>query len=104
MLEDSNQSAADVRRVSFLERGAHPMKHNDVKYRLTIPIEDAFAFAMGEFDLADNPTCDAMRQLVGVLVVDALQYGEHWRVAAEARAFLARRWPECPGFRGSDPE
>jgi hypothetical protein len=40
-----------------------------------------------------------MRQLVGVLVIDTLQYGEHWRVAADARAFLAERWPDCPAFR-----
>jgi hypothetical protein len=87
-----------------MERGTHHMKHNDVQYRLTIPMEDAFAFAMGEFELGNNPTCDAMRQLVGVLVLDALQYGEHWRVAAQARALLACRWPDCAGFLGSGSE
>ena len=75
------------------------MQDYDEQYRLTIPMEDAFAFAMGEFDLGSEPKCDGMRQLVGVLVIDALQYGEHWRVAAEARAFLAHRWPDCHGFR-----
>jgi len=68
------------------------------EFRLTIPIEDAFAFSMGEFPRAGSETSDAMRQLVGVLIVDALQYGEHWRIAAEARASLAERWPDCPAF------
>ena len=69
------------------------------EFRLTIPIEDAFAFSMGEFHLGSTETSDAMRQLVGILIVDALQYGEHWRLAAEARASLAERWPHCPAFR-----
>jgi hypothetical protein len=76
------------------------MNYNDIQYRLTLPVEDAFAFAMGEFELGHNPTCDAMRQLVGVLVIDTLQYGEHWRLAAQARAFLTLRWPDCPAFHG----
>jgi hypothetical protein len=74
------------------------MQDYEEEFRLTIPIEDAFAFSMGEFQLGPGETADAMRQLVGVLVIDVLQYGEHWRVAAEARAFLAERWPDCPGF------
>jgi hypothetical protein len=74
------------------------MQNYEEKFRLTIPIEDAFAFSMGEFQLGPSETSDAMRQLVGVLVIDALEYGEHWRVAAEARAFLAERWPDCAGF------
>ena len=104
MLEDSIQSDLVVCRVSFPKRAAHPMKYNDVQYRLTIPMEDAFAFAMGEFELGHHPACDGMRQLVGVLVVDALQYGEHWRLAAEARALLACRWPDCAGFHGNVSE
>jgi hypothetical protein len=79
------------------------MQDYDEQFRLTIPIEDAFAFSMGEFELGPNETCDAMRQLVGVLVIDTLQYGEHWRIAAEARAFLAERWPDCPAFRANNP-
>ena len=73
-------------------------EEEEQQFRLTIPLEDAFAFSMGEFHLASTETSDAMRQLVGILIVDALQYGEHWRVAAEARASLAERWPDCPGF------
>ena len=77
----------------------HDDREQEVEFRITIPIEDAFAFSMGEFELGANETSDAMRQLVGVLVVDTLQYAEHWRIAAEARASLAERWPDCPGFR-----
>ena len=77
------------------------MQDNDEQqeFRLTVSIEDAFAFSMGEFDIGPTQTSDAICQLVGLLIIDALQYGEHWRLAAEARASLAERWPECPGFR-----
>ena len=77
----------------------HDSEEQGLEFRITIPIEDAFAFSMGEFHLGANDSSDAMRQLVGVVVVDTLQYGEHWRIAAEARASLAERWPDCPGFR-----
>ena len=80
------------------------MLNHDEKFRLTIPIDDAFAFSMGEFDLGEDQPCDGMRQLVGILVIDALQYGEHWRTAAHARAVLAERWPDCPGFHAGNVE
>jgi hypothetical protein len=35
-----------------------------------------------------------MRQVMGLMVIDNLEYSEHWRVAAEVRACLADRWPE----------
>jgi hypothetical protein len=70
-------------------------------FRLTIPIENAFAFAMGEYDLGPAETPDVTRQIVGVMLIDALEYAESWRLAAEARAFLAVRWPHCPGFRNN---
>jgi len=72
------------------------------RFRLSIPIEDAFGFSMGEFDLGADQPRDGMRQLVGIMVIDALQYGEHWRVAAEARAALALRWPDCPAFQAAN--
>ena len=71
--------------------------------RLTIPIEDAFAFAMGEVDRGPGETPDLSRQLVGVLIIDALEYAESWRLAAEARALLASRWPHCRGFHSNYP-
>jgi hypothetical protein len=74
------------------------MHDQDLRYRLTIPIEDAFRFAMAESDFGYRQAPTMMRQLVGVLVIDALQYAEHWRIAAEASALLAHRWPGCPSF------
>ena len=74
------------------------MHDQDIRYRLTIPIEDAFRFAMDESDLGYRKATAMMRHVVGVLVIDALQYAEHWRIAAEARALLAHRWPGCPSF------
>jgi hypothetical protein len=74
------------------------MYDQDTRYRLSIPIEDAFRFAMDESDLGYKHANTMMRQLVGVFVIDALQYAEHWRIAAEARALLAARWPGCPSF------
>jgi hypothetical protein len=81
---------------------ADDMQNLDEKFRLTIPIEDAFGFSMGEYDLGHGQPSDAMRQLVGILVIDALQYGEHWRIATQARLLLAERWPDCPGFRAGN--
>ena len=74
------------------------MHDQDIRYRLTIPLEDAFRFAMDESDLGYRKATTMMRHVVGVLVIDALQYAEHWRIAAEARALLAHRWPGCPSF------
>ena len=69
------------------------MQDQETRFRLTIPIEDAFAFAMGESDLDYTDATDEMRQVVGLLVIDKLEYAEQWRVAAEVRACLAIRWP-----------
>ena len=70
------------------------MQDQETRFRLTIPIEDAFAFAMGESDLDYTDATDEMRQVIGLLVIDKLEYAEQWRVAAEVRACLAIRWPE----------
>jgi len=74
------------------------MRHQEKRFRLTIPIEEAFAFAMGESDLHYTEASDEMRQVVGLLVIDKLEYAEQWRVAAEVRACLGARWPECYRF------
>jgi hypothetical protein len=74
------------------------MRDYETHFRLAIPIAEAFAFAMGESDLAYTDATDEMRQVVGLLVIDKLEYAEQWRVAAEARACLASRWPECFTF------
>lgn len=78
------------------------MRDQDIRFRLTIPIEDALSFAMGDSDLRSKKVTWMMRQVVGILLIDALQYGENWRVAAEARRLLAERWPGCPSFRAGD--
>ena len=68
------------------------------RFRLTLPLEEAFAFAMGLSDLGCESPSDAMRQVVGLLVLDSLEYSEQWRVAAQARAFLTQKWPDCFRF------
>jgi hypothetical protein len=74
------------------------MRDHETHFRLTIPIAEAFAFAMGESDLNYSDASDEMRQVVGLLVIDKLEYAEQWRISAEARACLAARWPECFRF------
>jgi len=64
--------------------------------RLTIPLDDAVAFAMGWSDLGSVQPTDAMRRIIGELAVDALQYLEHWRAAAMLRDSIERLWP-CDG-------
>ena len=80
----------------------HEDNEEEQQFRLTVPIEDAFAFSMGDFNIGPAQTSDVMCQLVGLLIIDALEYGEHWRLAAEARASLAERWPDCAGFRSGN--
>lgn len=80
-----------------------PYDEEELEFRLSVPIENAFAFSMGQCDLGPGETSDVARQLVGILIIDALEYSERWRLAAEARAFLALRWPDCPGFRAGRP-
>jgi hypothetical protein len=70
----------------------------DVRFRLKIPLVDAFAFAMGwsDLDYAEGEKTrpsDAMRRIIGLLVVDALEYSEEWAASARARASLKRKWP-----------
>jgi hypothetical protein len=70
------------------------MPPQDTRYRLAIPVEEAFSFAVGESNLNYTEPTDEMRQVMGLMVIDNLEYSEHWRVAAEVRACLADRWPE----------
>lgn len=75
------------------------MTHEQKRYRLTIPLLDAFSFAMGWTDLGYKSAEDPMRQVMGMLVVDSLEYSEQWRASALARECLADRWPGCFGSR-----
>jgi len=74
------------------------MQDYDKRFRLNISIDEAFRFAMGESNLDYAEVTELMRHVVGVLLLDSLQYAEHWRMAAEVRALLAGRWPGCPSF------
>jgi hypothetical protein len=74
------------------------MQHQETRFRLAIPVEEAFAFAMGASNLNYTEPTDEMRQVLGLLVIDILEYGEQWRVAADVRANLAARWPESRAF------
>lgn len=74
------------------------MTGEEIRFRLTIPIDDAFAFAMGWIDLGYLGANDSMRHVIGLLVIDSLEYSEEWRASARARICLAERWPECGCF------
>lgn len=70
------------------------MKLGQSQFRLGISLEDAFAFAMGWTDLDCPEANDRMRQVLGLIVVDRLQYSEEWRASAQARKCLEEKWPE----------
>ena len=82
-----------AKHVSFLMPNA-PITREGDRYSLAIPIQDAVAFAMGWSDLDYAEPQDALRQIIGTLAVDALQYNEEWRMAAMLRACLAEKWTD----------
>jgi hypothetical protein len=71
---------------------------NEERFRLTIPVTEALAFAMGWSNLGDHEANDATRKLMGVLALDSLEYSEQWRVASLARSCLRQRWPDESAF------
>ena len=70
------------------------MQYAPTRFRLAIPLWDAFAFAMGWSDLDYPAPNDRMRQVIGLLVVDSLEYSEQWRASARARECLEEKWPD----------
>ena len=66
---------------------------DEERFRLRIPIWEAIAFSLAWSDLGFEAPSDAQRQLIGLLAVDSLQYGEEWRIAATLQACLVRKWP-----------
>ena len=70
-----------------------PVEFHDDQLRLVIPLTDAVSFAMGWSDLAYREPADHLRQVVGILAIDALQRGEQWRLAVMLQRCLAHRWP-----------
>lgn len=67
---------------------------NEERYRLTIPLSDAIPFVLGESDLDYIDPTDELRQLIGLLVIDTLEYSEQWRAATLLRGYLTERWPD----------
>ena len=63
------------------------------RYRLTIPLSDAIPFALGVSDLNYSEPSDELRQLVGLLALDLLEYSEQWRVAGILRNCMSAEWP-----------
>jgi hypothetical protein len=54
---------------------------------------EALDFAMGRTDLGYRGPSDDLRRIMGVLVLDTLQYNEYWRLAQLVRLSLAAKWP-----------
>ena len=67
------------------------------RYRLTIPMVDAIQFAIGASDLSYREPADELRQLVGLLALDMLEYSEQWRAAGLFRNCLQEKWPDLLG-------
>lgn len=76
-----------------LERRTAYMPSEPLRFRLRIPLADAFAFAMGWSDLGYEKVDDGMRHIIGLLVLDSLEYSEQWRASARVRACLVKKWP-----------
>ena len=64
------------------------------RYRLTIPLPDAIRFVLGLSDLSYAEPTDELRQLVGLLAIDLLEYSEQWRTAGVLRNRMQARWPD----------
>jgi hypothetical protein len=64
------------------------------RYRLTIPLPDAIRFVLGLSDLSYAEPTDELRQLVGLLAIDLLEYSEQWRLAGLLRNCMEAKWPD----------
>lgn len=70
------------------------IESRDERFRLTIPLEEAIRFAIGASDLDYIDPSDELRQLVGLLALDMLEYSEQWRMAGLLRASMQATWPD----------
>ena len=70
------------------------IESRDDRYRLTIPMSDAIRFAIGMSDLTYPEPADELRQLVGLLAMDMLEYSEEWRAAGLLRECMRHKWPD----------
>ncbi|MGZ5552855.1 MAG: hypothetical protein ACXWHF_04370 [Chthoniobacterales bacterium] len=70
------------------------MNGTEDRFRLTIPVDEALAFALGSSDLDYAQPSDELRRVMGALAVDTLEYCERWREASAARNRLRETWPD----------
>ncbi len=70
------------------------IESSDERVRLTIPLAEAVRFAIGASDLHYREPNDELRQLVGLLALDMLEYSEQWRMAGLLRASMEATWPD----------
>ena len=68
------------------------LNHEGERVRLNMPLDDAVSFAMGWSDLGYTAPDIGLRQIVGLLAIDALEYSEQWRTATMLRVCLEHRW------------
>jgi hypothetical protein len=68
--------------------------YTEDRYRLTIPLPDAIRFVLGISDLSYAKPAEELRQLVGLLAVDLLEYSEQWRQAGALRNCMQAKWPD----------
>ena len=68
--------------------------YREDRYRLTLPLAEAVQFALGISDLTYAEPSDELRQLVGLLALDLLEYSEQWREAAALRNCMHSKWPQ----------
>jgi len=69
------------------------MKLEQTRFRLAIPLQETFAFAMGWSELGYAAANDPIRQVIGLLMVDSLEYSGQWGASARARQCLGEKWP-----------
>jgi hypothetical protein len=69
------------------------IESNGERYHLTIPLADAVNFAVGDSDLDYSSPSDELRQVVGLIALDMLEYTEQWRAAGMLRTALTGKWP-----------
>ena len=84
-----NHDAAE-HRFSYVAHGLITLQEE--RYSLAIPVDEAIAFAMGWADLGYEKPDPVLRQIIGTLAVDTLQYAEEWRCAAALTSCLEQRW------------
>ncbi|MEP6955669.1 MAG: hypothetical protein ABI883_02500 [Chthoniobacterales bacterium] len=70
------------------------IKQDGDTYTLAVPLLEAVTFSLGWDDhgYIDPPVF--LRQLVGALAVDSLEYQEQWKIAGVLKEALEDKWVE----------